>query len=48
MSPRQREHPVKALAAHRADESLGDCVHLWRPDRGADHLDPFARKHLVE
>jgi hypothetical protein len=34
MSPGEREHPVQALAAHRANELLGDRVRLGRPDHG--------------
>jgi hypothetical protein len=48
MSPGEREHPVKALAAHRAHEPLGDRVRLGSPDRRPDHLHPLGHKHLVE
>ena len=42
------QDPVETLAADRADEALGVGVHLRRPDRRLDDLDPFAAKDFVE
>lgn len=44
----KHEQSVKTLPAHGADEPLGERVCPRRPDRGADHLDAFGGKYLVE
>jgi hypothetical protein len=48
MSTGEREHPVKALAAHRAHESLGDRVRLGCQDRRANHPQALGVKDLIE
>jgi hypothetical protein len=42
------QHPVEALAADRADESLGKGVGTWRANGCADDPDPLGAEDLVE
>ena len=48
LAPAEDEQPVEALSAHAADPALGVRVRVRRPDRCADHRDPFALEDVVE
>jgi hypothetical protein len=41
-------HPVQALPANGADETFGEGMGPWRPDRRADDPDALGSKDLVE
>jgi len=42
------QHPVEAIAPHRADEAFGDSVGLRGLHRCSDDRDALASKDLVE
>jgi hypothetical protein len=42
------QEPVEAVAADGADPAFGERVCLWRSKWGADDLDAFAAKNIVE
>jgi hypothetical protein len=42
------QEPVEAIAADGADPAFGERVCLRRPKRGADDLDAFTAKDLIE
>ncbi len=48
LPPVEDQHPVEALAADRADESLSEGVGPWGSDRRADDPDPLRSQDLVE
>jgi hypothetical protein len=42
------QEPVKAVSANGPNPPFGERVRVWRPERGADDLDPLASEDVVE
>jgi hypothetical protein len=44
----EHEHPVKALASYRPDESLGERIRTRGPNGRTDNSDAVGSEHLIE